>query len=78
MSMSLLPWIFQLIIVFNQWRSVDPFSKKDWYDVKAPSSFTHRNVGKTLVSRTQGTKVIASISSLELAKLESVDFSELI
>ncbi|XP_010463973.1 PREDICTED: 40S ribosomal protein S3a-1-like [Camelina sativa] len=36
---------------------VDPFSKKDWYDVKAPSLFTHRNVGKTLVSRTQGTKI---------------------
>ncbi|XP_010437575.1 PREDICTED: 40S ribosomal protein S3a-2 [Camelina sativa] len=36
---------------------VDPFSKKDWYDVKAPSSFTNRNVGKTLVSRTQGTKI---------------------
>ncbi|KAF2577319.1 hypothetical protein F2Q68_00002627 [Brassica cretica] len=35
---------------------VDPFSKKDWYDIKAPSNFTHRNVGKTLVSRTQGTK----------------------
>ncbi|EIE26074.1 ribosomal protein S3Ae [Coccomyxa subellipsoidea C-169] len=36
---------------------VDPFSKKDWYDVKAPSSFTSRNVGKTLVTRTQGTKI---------------------
>ncbi|CAG7878334.1 unnamed protein product [Brassica rapa] len=36
---------------------VDPFSKKDWYDIKAPSNFTHRNVGKTLVSRTQGTKI---------------------
>ncbi|KAF3530212.1 hypothetical protein DY000_02036568 [Brassica cretica] len=36
---------------------VDPFSKKDWYDIKAPSSFKQRNVGKTLVSRTQGTKI---------------------
>ena len=36
---------------------VDPFSKKDWYDVKAPSLFTQRNVGKTLVTRTQGTKI---------------------
>jgi hypothetical protein len=36
---------------------VDPFSKKDWYDVKAPSMFVVRNVGKTLVTRTQGTKV---------------------
>ncbi|KAF3490350.1 hypothetical protein F2Q69_00057903 [Brassica cretica] len=36
---------------------VDPFSKKDWYDIKAPSIFKQRNVGKTLVSRTQGTKI---------------------
>lgn len=38
---------------------VDPFSKKDWYDIKAPSMFAVRNVGKTLVTRTQGTKVRA-------------------
>ncbi|KAK2980636.1 hypothetical protein RJ640_011444 [Escallonia rubra] len=37
-------------------KAADPFSKKDWYDVKAPSLFNVRNVGKTLVSRTQGTK----------------------
>ncbi|XP_043717819.1 40S ribosomal protein S3a-like [Telopea speciosissima] len=38
-------------------KAVDPFSKKDWYDIKAPSIFSTRNVGKTLVSRTQGTKI---------------------
>ncbi len=38
-------------------KAVDPFSKKDWYDVKAPSMFAVRTVGKTLVTRTQGTKV---------------------
>lgn len=36
-------------------RRVDPFSKKDWYDVKAPAMFNIRNIGKTLVTRTQGT-----------------------
>jgi small subunit ribosomal protein S3Ae len=36
---------------------VDPFSKKDWYDIKAPTVFNTRNVGKTLVTRTQGTKI---------------------
>ena len=41
--------------------SVDPFSKKDWYEVKAPSMFSSRNVGKTLVTRTQGTKVRCSL-----------------
>lgn len=36
---------------------VDPFSKKDWYDVKAPSMFNNRNIGKTIVTRTIGTKI---------------------
>ncbi|PWA27225.1 hypothetical protein CCH79_00013906, partial [Gambusia affinis] len=36
---------------------VDPFSKKDWYDVKAPAMFNIRNIGKTLVTRTQGTRI---------------------
>ena len=38
-------------------KAVDPFTKKQWYDIKAPLLFTSRNVGKTLVSRTQGTKI---------------------
>ena len=38
-------------------KAQDPFARKDWYDVKAPSMFTRRSVGKTLVTRTTGTKV---------------------
>jgi small subunit ribosomal protein S3Ae len=38
-------------------KAVDPFLKKDWYDIKAPTMFTVRNVGKTLVTRTTGTKI---------------------
>ena len=36
---------------------VDPFSKTDWYDGKAPAMFNIRNIRKTLVMRTQGTKI---------------------
>jgi len=35
---------------------VDPFTRKDWYDIKAPSMFDVRQVGKTLVNRTSGLK----------------------
>jgi len=35
----------------------DPFLKKEWYDIKAPSVFAIRSCGKTLVTRTQGTKI---------------------
>ncbi|GLC36895.1 40S ribosomal protein S3a [Pleodorina starrii] len=38
-------------------KASDPFAKKDWYDIKAPTVFSVRNVGKTLVTRTQGTKI---------------------
>jgi len=38
---------------------VDPFVKKEWYDIKAPAQFTQRNVGKTPVNKTVGTKISA-------------------
>ncbi|KAJ2303874.1 hypothetical protein IWW55_002703 [Coemansia sp. RSA 2706] len=35
---------------------VDPFSRKEWYDLRAPTVFETRVAGKTLVNRSQGTK----------------------
>jgi len=34
----------------------DPFTRKDWYSIKAPSTFTVRDAGKTFVNRTTGLK----------------------
>ncbi|KAL1776480.1 40S ribosomal protein S3a-like, partial [Sigmodon hispidus] len=36
---------------------VDPFSKKDWNDVKALAMFNIKNIRKILVTRNQGTKI---------------------
>ena len=36
---------------------MDPFTRKEWYTVKVPSVFEKRNLGHTLVNKTQGTKI---------------------
>jgi len=34
---------------------IDPLSRKEWYDFKAPTPFSPKSFGKTLVTRTTGT-----------------------
>jgi small subunit ribosomal protein S3Ae len=57
---------------------VDPFSKKEWYDIKAPSMFSTRTVGKTIVTKTQGTKIASDglkgrVFDVSLADLQGDD-----
>ena len=52
---------------------VDPFSKKDWYDMKAPAMFNIRNIGKTLVTRTQGTKIVSDGLTSHVFEVSLVD-----
>merc|ERR1719498_2128948 len=59
-------------------KAVDPFSKKDWYDIKAPTMFSNRQVGKTLVTRTQGTKIASDglkgrVFNVNMADLQGND-----
>ncbi|GMG18468.1 unnamed protein product [[Candida] boidinii] len=37
-------------------RVVDPFTRKEWFDIKAPTTFENRNVGKTLINKSTGLK----------------------
>jgi small subunit ribosomal protein S3Ae len=60
---------------------VDPFTRKDWYDIKAPSIFKTRDVGKTLVNRTQGTKIASDglkgrVYEVSLADLQAEQEAE--
>jgi len=59
----------------------DPFLKKEWYDIKAPSIFAVRNCGKTLVTKSTGTKIASDglkgrVLELNLADL-AVDAEDL-
>jgi len=36
---------------------VDPFTRKEWYDIKTPMQFNVRNAGKTMVTKSQGMKL---------------------
>lgn len=38
-------------------KAVDPFLKKEWYKLIAPSIFAVKDCGRTLITKTQGTKV---------------------
>jgi len=60
---------------------VDPFTRKDWYDIKAPSVFKVRQVGKTLVNRTAGTRIASDglkgrVYEVSLADLQSENDAE--
>merc|ERR1712228_284413 len=60
---------------------VDPFTRKDWYDIKAPSLFKVRQVGKTLVNRTQGTRIASDglkgrVYEVSLADLQNENDAE--
>merc|ERR1712029_5790 len=60
---------------------VDPFTRKDWYDIKAPSLFKVRQVGKTLVNRTAGTKIASDglkgrVFEVSLADLQNENDAE--
>jgi small subunit ribosomal protein S3Ae len=62
----------------NKKKLVDPFTRKEWYECKAPSYFAVRNCGKTLVTRTQGTKIASDglkgrIMEINLADLNNDD-----
>ena len=57
-------------------KTVDPFSKKDQYDVKAPAMFNIRNTGKTLTTGIQGIKIASDglkryIFEVSLADLQN-------
>jgi small subunit ribosomal protein S3Ae len=66
-------------------RITDPFLKKEWYNIKAPSLFEVKTCGKTLVSKTQGTRIasdglkgrIFEVSLADLNKDEDMSYRKI-
>jgi len=55
---------------------VDPFTKKEWYDIKAPSNFSVRSCGKTPVTRTTGTKIASEALKGRVFELNLADLNK--
>lgn len=53
----------------------DPFLRKEWYDIKAPGMFHVRNCGKTLVTKTQGTKIASEQLKHRVLELNLADLN---
>jgi len=66
-------------------KAADPFTRKEWYDIKAPSMFVNRIAGKTPVTRTTGTKVasdslkgrVFEVSLADLNSAEDLDYRKI-
>lgn len=57
-------------------KAQDPFARKDWYDIKAPSGFKVRQVGKTLVTRTTGTKIASEALKGRVFEVSQADLQQ--
>ncbi len=59
-------------------KASDPFLRKELYNVKAPSTFVNRNAGKTIITKTTGTKIASDglkgrVFEVSLAELNGGD-----
>eukprot|EP00178_Gracilaria_changii_P010419 TRINITY_DN30329_c0_g1_i1.p1 TRINITY_DN30329_c0_g1~~TRINITY_DN30329_c0_g1_i1.p1 ORF type:complete len:267 (-),score=43.78 TRINITY_DN30329_c0_g1_i1:94-894(-) len=62
-------------------KTVDPFTRKETYAVKAPSIFATRNAGRTIITKTMGTKIASEglkgrVFEVSLADLNGGDESQ--
>mmetsp|Transcript_3987 Transcript_3987/g.7962 ORF Transcript_3987/g.7962 Transcript_3987/m.7962 type:complete len:262 (-) Transcript_3987:53-838(-) len=66
-------------------KQVDPFQKKEWYKLIAPSIFAVKDCGRTMITKTQGTKIaseglkgrVFEVSLADLNKNEALAFRKI-
>lgn len=57
-------------------KAVDPFLKKEWYKLIAPSIFKVKDCGKTLITKTQGTKIASDGLKGRVIELSLADLND--
>ncbi|ELP83620.1 40S ribosomal protein S3A, putative [Entamoeba invadens IP1] len=60
----------------NKRKIAEPFSKKEWYNVKVPKNFKRRNVGQIVVNKTTGTKVASDQLRGRVVEVNLADLME--
>jgi small subunit ribosomal protein S3Ae len=60
----------------NKKKVVDPFTRKEWYDIKAPTLFAKTKVGMTLVNRTAGTKIASDSLKGRVVEVNLADLND--
>jgi small subunit ribosomal protein S3Ae len=59
----------------NKKKAVDPFSRKETYQIKAPSMFATRNAGKTIITKTIGTKIASDCMKGRVFEISLADLN---
>lgn len=57
-------------------KAVDPFLKKEWYKLIAPSIFEVKDCGRTLITKTQGTKIASDGLKGRIVELNLADLNK--
>uniref|UniRef100_A0A7S2RJK1 Small ribosomal subunit protein eS1 n=2 Tax=Eucampia antarctica TaxID=49252 RepID=A0A7S2RJK1_9STRA len=57
-------------------KAVDPFLKKEWYKLIAPSIFKVKECGKTIITKTQGTKIASDGLKGRVIELSLADLND--
>jgi len=57
-------------------KAVDPFLKKEWYKLIAPSIFAEKNCGRTIITKTQGTKIASDGLKDRVIELSLADLNQ--
>jgi small subunit ribosomal protein S3Ae len=60
----------------NKKKIVDPFTRKEWYDIKAPVNFAQRKDVKTTVNKTEATKSASDSQNVRVVEEKHSDLQK--